>query len=184
MQFPSTQLDASLDASRGHLLEAQARVSDLYESLRDGIYRFLQTKGLSPSTAQEITQDVFVDLFVAMRRGIHIESERAWLFTVASRAAADHWRRERPRMWVELDSDQDAAADVASEEESPAASAEYKERLRTVTARLTKLSRERQLCLQLRMRGLRYREIAKIMHVSTSTIAEWLAAAVEHLREG
>ena len=165
------------------MLDAKARVGSLYETYRDGIYRYLQAQGLSASMAQEVTQDVFVDLFVAIQKGTHIESERAWLYTVASRAAADHWRRERPRMWVELDSNPDAAVHLPSDENSPAAQAEHQQRLDRVTARLRKLPKERQLCLQLRMRGLRYREIGKILHVSTSTVAEWLVAAVDQLRK-
>ena len=48
--------------------ELQARVSALYETYRDGIYRFLMGQGLNPAVAQEVTQDVFVDLFVALKR--------------------------------------------------------------------------------------------------------------------
>lgn len=165
------------------MLDVQARVGSLYETYRDGIYRYLQAQGLSPSVAQEVTQDVFVDLFVAIQKGTYIESERAWLYTVASRAAADHWRRERPRMFMELDSNPNAAVDLPSDENSPADQAEHQERLHRVAARLRKLPKERQLCLQLRMRGLRYREIGKILHVSTSTVAEWLVAAIDHLRK-
>lgn len=165
------------------MLDAQERVSSLYETHRDGIYRYLQAQGLSPPVAQEVAQDVFVDLFVAIQKSTHIESERAWLYTVASRAATDYWRRERPRMWVDLDSNPAAAADVPSGENSPADQAEHRERLQKVATRLRELPKERQLCLQLRMRGLRYREIGKILHVSTSTVAEWLVAAVDNLRK-
>src|ERR1022692_3420958 len=44
----------------------QERVVALYEAHRDGIYRFLVGHGLNPATAQDVTQDVFVDLFVAL----------------------------------------------------------------------------------------------------------------------
>lgn len=165
------------------MLDAQERLSSLYETHRDGIYRYLQAQGLSPPVAQEVTQDVFVDLFVAMQKSTHIESERAWLYTVASRAAADYWRRERPKLWVDLDSNPAPAEDVPSGENSPAAQVERRERLGRVTSILRKLPKERQLCLQLRMRGLRYREIANVLKVSTSTVAEWLTSAIDRLRE-
>src|SRR4051812_8221462 len=42
----------------------QKRVVALYEAHRDGIYRFLVGHGLTPGEAQEVTQDVFVDLLV------------------------------------------------------------------------------------------------------------------------
>jgi RNA polymerase sigma-70 factor, ECF subfamily len=165
------------------LSDLQARVSGLYEIYRDDIYRFLQGQGLNPSIAQEMTQDVFVDLFVAMRNGTLINSERAWLYTVASRAVADHWRRERPKAFGEVDSESAAAAEVSSQDPNPEAQAEHEERVHRVAAGLLKLPRERRICLQLRMRGLRYREIAKILHVSTSTVGEWLIGAIDRLRE-
>ena len=163
--------------------DIQARVSSLYDTHRDGIYRFVVAQGLSPAVAQEVTQDVFVDLLVALQEGKEMNSERAWLYTVAGRAVVDHWRRERPRMWAELDANPGATADVPSRQQSPEAQAEHKERLRRVSAALLRLTRERRLCLQLRMHGLRYREIAKVLHISTSTVAEWLIASIDRLRD-
>ena len=162
--------------------DAHGRVSALYDTYRDSIYRFLVAQGLNPAVAQEVTQDVFVDLFVALQKGTEMNSERAWLYAVAARAAVDHWRRERPAMWSELDANGSTAANVASGERSPEKQAEHTERVSKVAAGMQRLSRERRLCLQLRMQGLRYREIAKILHISTSTAAEWLISAVDRLR--
>jgi DNA-directed RNA polymerase specialized sigma24 family protein len=49
--------------------EFQARVTALYQTHRDGIYGFLMGQGLTPTVAQEVTQDIFVDLFVALQKG-------------------------------------------------------------------------------------------------------------------
>ena len=124
-----------------------------------------------------------MDLFVALEKGTQMNSERAWLYAVAGRAAVDHWRHERPGMWVELESKPGAIADTASREPGPEAYAEHNERLGRIAAALRNLSRERRLCLQLRMKGLRYREIAKILNVSTSTAAEWLGSTIDLLRD-
>jgi RNA polymerase sigma-70 factor (ECF subfamily) len=51
-----------------------------------------------------------------------------------------------------------------------------------VVAAFRRLPYEQRFCIQLRMQGLRYREIAKILNVSTSTVAEWIASAQERLR--
>lgn len=150
---------------------------------RDDIYRFLLAQGLSPAVAQDLTQDVFVDLFVALQKGTDVKSERAWLYAVAGRAVVDHWRRERPAMWAELDSAPTASAEIPSREQSPETQAAYTERLARIAAGLRKLPRERRLCLQLRMKGLSYREIAKILRVSTSTAAEWLVSTIDRLRD-
>lgn len=163
--------------------DIRARVSALYETYRDGIYRFLVGQGLNPSAAQEVTQDVFLDLFVALEKGTQMSSERAWLYAVAGRAAVDHWRHEHGSLWTDLDSASGAAANVPSREASPESEAGHKEQLIRVVAAFHSLSREHRLCLQLRIQGLPYREIARILGISTSTAAEWLLSAIDHLRK-
>ena len=160
----------------------QERVIAIYETHRENIYRFLVGHGLESAAAQEVTQDVFVDLFVALEKGVHVSSEEGWLYTVAGRAAVDYWRRERRLFWVEFDLNADPTADLASAEPSPEAQAGYRERLRRLADGMAKLPKGQRLCIQLRMQGLRYREIAKLLGVSTSTAAEWLVSGVDRLR--
>ncbi len=158
------------------------RVVCLYETDRERIYRFLVGHGLSPGEAQEVTQDVFVDLFQALQKGTDISSEQAWLYTVAGRAAVDYWRRNRSAGHVQLDLETRAVADLRSPDISPEVRAENMDRLRRVAAGMARLPKEQRMCIQLRMQGLRYREIAGILGVSTSTAAEWLISAVDRLR--
>lgn len=163
-------------------LRLRDRVVALYESHRDGIYRFLVGHGLTPAVAQEATQEVFVDLFVALKKGTRVNSEQGWLYAVAGRAAVDYWRRGRRPIHVELDANSGMAANLPSTEPSPEARAGNLEQLQLLAAKLLELPKEHRLCIQLRMQGLRYREIAKILGVSTSTAAEWVVSAVEYLR--
>ena len=163
--------------------ELKAHVGCLYETHRDGIYRFLVIKGLSPTIAQELAQDVFVDLFVALEKGTQMEAEQGWLYAVAGRKAVDHWRRKHRQTRLDLDAERSAAADVPSSDPTPEAEAAHNEQLARVAAALRNLRKEERLCIQLRARGLRYREIAKVLHVSTSTAAEWLMSATGRLRE-
>jgi RNA polymerase sigma-70 factor, ECF subfamily len=176
----STTWQQVFDQNTGDL---KGRVSALYETHRGRICRFLVSKGLNLTIAQEVTQDVFVDLFLALEKGIRIESVQRWLYAVAGRALVDHWRRNRHEARVDLDSEPNAAANVPSDELTPEAQAEHRQRLVRVTAGLRNLPNELRLCLQLRAQGLRYREIANVLQVSTSTAAEWLTSAISSLRE-
>jgi RNA polymerase sigma-70 factor, ECF subfamily len=161
----------------------QERVIALYEGHRGGIYRFLVGHGLSCGEAQEVTQDVFVDLFLALEKGTCVSSEKGWLYAVAGRAAVDYWRRDHPRTRLDLDINTSPAANLPSPEPSPEVQAGSRERLRRLAASLGRLPKEHRFCIQLRMRGLRYREIAELLGVSTSTAADWLVSAVDYLRE-
>jgi RNA polymerase sigma-70 factor (ECF subfamily) len=182
--IPLHHFEMSIDTSKLDLLRQPVaeRVAGLYESHRMEIYRFLVAQGLTSGTAQELTQDVFVRLFVALSKGDEIRSDQAWLYGVAAKLAVDYWRREGRPMWVELDSMPMVAQSLSSRERPPDANVIETERLRRVARAMAALPKEQRLGVQLRMRGLRYREIAKILGVSTSTAADWLSTAVERLR--
>jgi RNA polymerase sigma-70 factor (ECF subfamily) len=160
----------------------EERVAALYGTHRDAIYRFLVGQGVEPRFAQEAAQNVFVDLFLALRKNSDIRSEQSWLYAVAARAAVDYWRRERRAIWVELDASPLVAESFRSREPSPEVQTIENERLLRIADSMRKLPKEKRLCVHLRMQGLRYREIAKVLGVSTSTAADWLATAVERLR--
>jgi RNA polymerase sigma-70 factor (ECF subfamily) len=158
------------------------KVTSLYEAHREKIYRFLLTQGLPAATAQEVTQDVFVELFIALRRGTRIISDQGWLYSVAAKSAVDFWRREGKALWVELDAEE-SKLDIASELYlSPECQIEKAQRLGRVASELLKLPREQRLSIQLRFEGLRYREIATVMGVAVSTASEWVSIAVRRLR--
>ena len=163
-------------------VDLRARVSGLYEAHRDAIYRFLLRQGLNPTIAQEITQDVFVDLFVSLQKGTQIDSEPAWLYVVAARAAVDYWRREHRPIWVELDSNPKMTANLPSREATPEEESTYRQRLARIANGLQRLPQRQRLCLELRMQGMRYRKIAKILGISISTVAERLVSALDRLR--
>jgi RNA polymerase sigma-70 factor (ECF subfamily) len=178
--------DATIQSDREAAMSAspttEERVTALYESHREEIYRFLVGQGLESAKAQELAQDVFVKLFVALTKGSEIESDQAWLYGVASKLAVDYWRREGRPMWVELDSVPTMADSLRSKEPTPEAAAVRNQRLQRVAATMARLPKEQRLGIHLRMQGLRYRAIAKILGVSVSTTADLLSAAVERLR--
>jgi RNA polymerase sigma factor (sigma-70 family) len=158
------------------------RVADLYAAHRNKIYRYLLGQGMEPALAQEHVQEVFVRCFVSLRKGTKIVSEQAWLYGVASKMVMDHWRRKDRPLWAELDAMPDVLETLPSPSATPESELLHRERLLRVTREMTRLPGEQRRTLHLRMQGLRYRAIAKILGVSVSTIAEWLTSAVDRLR--
>ena len=157
----------------------EARVAALYEAHREEIYGFLVGQGLESGRAQELTQDAFVKLFVAIDKGTVIASERAWLYGVASKLAVDYWRREGRPMWVELRFSSDHCRQRAIERFDPGG--------RTGAEGMSATSRPdngsspyQRLGIHLRMQGLRYRAIAKILGVSVLTTADLLCVSSQH----
>src|SRR5258708_7072847 len=61
----------------------QDQVTSLFEEAGDDVYRYLLTLGLYPPQAQEAAQEVFLRLYVTLRKGEEIQNPRAWIFRVA-----------------------------------------------------------------------------------------------------
>jgi RNA polymerase sigma-70 factor (ECF subfamily) len=170
------------DVAVAHTPMLHERVAAIYESHREKIYGFLVGQGLDPAKSQELAQEVFLRFFLALQKGSEIESEQAWLYRVASNLAVDYWRREGRSMWVELDSLPAVADRLHSKDLTPEAAAVRAQKLRRVAAMLARLPKEQRLGVHLRMQGLRYCDIAKILGVSVPTVSGLLSTAVERLR--
>src|ERR671937_169727 len=63
--------------------ELQDQVAQLFEESRQDVYRYLLTLGLHPPKAQEAVQEVFLRLYVTLKKGEQIENPRGWIFRVA-----------------------------------------------------------------------------------------------------
>jgi RNA polymerase sigma-70 factor (ECF subfamily) len=173
----------SLDAEYS-LLRADApssceeTVTRLFEESRDDVYRYLLTLSLPPGQAQEATQEVFLRLYVVLRRGERIENPRAWIFRVAHNHGMHvRNREERTRPLVpELE------ALLEDRRKNPEHSLLERERHSRFHSALHSLSEQQRNCLFLRAEGFRYREIAGILGVSDSTVGEFLRRAITRLR--
>src|SRR6185369_10148654 len=74
-------------------MSTQDEVIDAYEQGRTDVYHYMLRLGLDPARAQEVSQEVFLRLFVALPRGEEIRNKRAWVFRVAHNLGIDA-RRE------------------------------------------------------------------------------------------
>jgi RNA polymerase sigma-70 factor (ECF subfamily) len=179
---PAVLLPGALRKHSAPNFSLNAHVSVLYETHRDEIFRFLISQGLEAPIAQELTQDVFVALFVAIRRGDQLANEQAWLYTVASRSAVDWWRRHRKPTAREVELCQ-PAIEFASADPTPEVLAQRNQRIRRITSAIQGLPAQQRACIHLRAEGKRYREIATLLGVGVTTAAECLYAAIAHLRD-
>src|SRR5271167_5134809 len=61
----------------------QDQVAQLFQEARDDVYRYLLGLGLHPPQAQEAAQEVFLRLYVTLKKGENIQNPRGWIFRVA-----------------------------------------------------------------------------------------------------
>lgn len=64
----------------------------LVEQYQDRIYNFLRRMGLSEPDAEDLTQDTFLKAYRAIHRFKPVYSFSTWIFTIARRTAANHFR--------------------------------------------------------------------------------------------
>jgi RNA polymerase sigma-70 factor (ECF subfamily) len=157
-------------------------VSRSYEENRHVIYRYLVALGIEPSVAQDVTQEVFLKLYVAVCKGKQIQNVRAWMLTVASNLALNHLRAENYRPSISGD---DVARWLESHAQpgvDPEKAVLEGERAASLQEAMSSLSAQQRICLHLRAEGHRYREIAEILGVTVPTVAEFLRRAISKLR--
>jgi RNA polymerase sigma-70 factor (ECF subfamily) len=157
----------------------QTQVAQLFEDAREDVFRYLMTLGLTPSRAQDATQEVFLRLYAALKGGEAIENQRAWVFRVAH-----NWGlKVRANHASERTFDADLEARLAAPENSAEADLIERERMRRFHHAVEGLSDQQRRCLFLRMEGLRYPEIGATMGISASAVGEFLRRAMERLKK-
>jgi RNA polymerase sigma-70 factor, ECF subfamily len=153
-------------------------VVKLYEELRVPVSRHLARLGVPPALVADLCQEAFLRLFQALRAGESVANPRAWIFAVARNAG---WNARAAQARLEgLGEDSDWPAAEAEDAET---SVLKDERMARIHSAMEGLPTEQRECLRLRAEGFRYREIADIMGVSTSTVAGALRRGVLRIRE-
>ena len=153
----------------------------LYDSLRPSLYRYLLNIGLPSADVEEVIQETFLRLY----RHLHKEGVdgnlRAWIYQVAHNLSADFRKSRRrlvdtaPEVFGDLS---DSRADDSPGPEDQVLHRERVMKVHKILSELTKLQRD---CVNLRVEGFRYREIADILGVATSTVSGALRNAITRL---
>jgi RNA polymerase sigma-70 factor, ECF subfamily len=156
----------------------QDQVSRLFEEARDDVYRYLLTIGLHPPQAQEAAQEVFLRLYVTLRKGEEIRNPRAWIFRVAHNLGL----KIRSRQLTEEPFEPELGARYATRSNTPESDLIERERMLRFHRAVEGLSEQQKRCLFLRMEGLRYPEIGSALGISASAVGEFLRRAIVRLK--
>lgn len=153
------------------------QVERIYEAERDNIYSYLLSLRVPVDRAQELTQESFLKLYLKMTRGESIENPRAWLYRVAHNFALRF--HEREPIFEELD----PSVQAFEPQLDPERALIERDRATALIRAIQDLSAQQRNCLHLRVQGLRYREIADVIGISSSAVGEFLRRAVVRLKE-
>jgi RNA polymerase sigma-70 factor (ECF subfamily) len=168
LESPDREGDGSPDPKRV--------ATRMFDELRLPVNRYVVSLGLPAAVASEIVQEAFLRLYRHLQTDGRRENLAGWVFRVAHNLAVNELKR--------------AGAAGAEPEEArvdPGGDPEQimlrKERMSCLESAIRSLPARQRQCLYLRAEGLRYREIAKVLGIGISSVAEAVQRAVETLGE-
>ena len=151
----------------------------LYELLAARLKRFCFSFVKSPEAADEIVSDVFIKLWQIKNKLPEIDNLKVYLYTVAKNFCLNYITRNFKNPVVLLDEiDIEPVVHIGNPEEL-CISADIVHKIRQAVRQLP--PRSRLIFQMVKEDGMRYKEVADILHISVLTVRNQLAIAVQKL---
>ena len=168
-------------------------VGETVRKERGRLLTFIRRRLPDPDDAEDILQDVFMELTEAYQLAKPIERVASWLFAVARNKISDWYRKTPPGRTVSLDgTDEDDEAGtpvlgawlVTADDSSPESEFFRETLMDALTDALAELPDEqRDVFVQHELEGRSFREMAAEWNVPVNTLLSRKRYAVLHLRE-
>jgi RNA polymerase sigma-19 factor, ECF subfamily len=153
----------------------------LFDNYKNRLYGYVLAITHSHYTAEEITQEIFIKLW--LRRDIlyQVENLDGYIFTIARNKTLNHLRKAAydVRLLKELQ-ERALSADVSNNVEERALVSEYDRLLQDALAHLS--PQRRRVYLLSRQRGLDHAEIANQLQLSRNTVKNHMVEALRFIR--
>lgn len=156
-----------------------AEFAAFYDEWFSRVYNYARHRTGSATRADEIVSETFTRVLKSWDRFDAGKGDRqTWLFSIAFRAVADHYRSEKRRAWFSLDGHKEK-----SEDPPDSALESAQEQLRLLAA-LAGLSDQHREVVSLRFfGGMTNRAIAGLLGLSESNVAVILFRSVRLMRK-
>lgn len=168
-------------------------VGETVRKERNRLLSFIRRRLPDPDDAEDVLQDVFMELTEAYQLAKPIERVASWLFAVARNKISDWYRKTPPGRTVSLDvtDENDEAGSpvlgawLAATDETGPESELFRETLMdALTDALAELPDEqREVFVQHELEGRSFREMAAEWNMPVNTLLSRKRYAVLHLRE-
>lgn len=158
--------------------QASAVINQLFETWYPHLLRYACGQVKQRSAAEELVQDVFLDLYQALLAGQSIRFPKAWTLCVLRRKAmefqADRLGAFRPHEGLDGIPEPSRSPDYLSLDRALDC-----QRLRQ---HLNVLSSREEEVILLRLQAMKHREIASALGISINSVNQYLARAIEKLQ--
>ena len=155
--------------------------AEFYEKWFDRVYNYARGRTGSAARADEVAADTFERAFRAWGKFDAGRGDRqTWLFTIAFRSVADHYRSEKRGVWSSLELEPEPAADG----DGPPQLVERAQERKDLAAALASLEEEAREVVSLRFfSGMTNRAIGELLGLSESNVAVILFRSVRKMRK-
>jgi RNA polymerase sigma-70 factor (ECF subfamily) len=153
--------------------------TNLFYTCRERLFGYVLSVSHSHYAAEEITQEIFLRLWLMRRELEKIDNAEAYLFTVAKNKLLNYLRKAQydNRLSNELKSRMHPVSNEVEEHLS------MSESHRLIQEAITLLSPQRQLVYRLsRLQGLNHQQIARKMKLSRHTVKNHLVQSLRFIR--
>ena len=161
--------------------DAAGQVIRLFDEFRESLFRYLRWLGSTPEEADDAIQETFLRLHAHLMAEGSRENLRDWLFRVAGNLVRDEHKSGRRRLNQPLDDRIQVGSSWADPGAGPEQIVLAKESQRRLAAAILQLPSDQRRCLALRSEGFRYREIAEVLGIGVTTVADALRRAIRAL---
>ncbi len=169
------QSDESLAQVAKH---SSAAFAELYRRNLKAVYRYHFSRVGNIHDAQDLTAQTFLAAQEAIMSFRGQGKFVAWLMSIASRKAADYFRRKRTTLPLE------AAAQIEDDSIAPEAFAAQQLSLEQITQALSQLTTDRAEAIALQIfSGLSIAEVAQVMGKSEAAVKMLVCRALKDLRK-
>jgi RNA polymerase sigma factor (sigma-70 family) len=171
--------------------EREAAFRRIFERSYRPVVGFFHKRGFSPEDCEELAQETFYRVYKSLAEFRGASRFDTWLFQIAANLYRNTLRdlsaQKREGKEVPLDAAPAAAAGEIqlppAEDPSPLAKLLEREREEKLREAIDGLPPQMRRCVELRVAGgLKYREIAEVLHISVDTVKAHLLQARQRLR--
>jgi RNA polymerase sigma-70 factor (ECF subfamily) len=152
----------------------------LFDNYKNRVYGYVLTITRSPYAAEEITQEIFIKLWLCRDTLQEVDNIDGYIFAIARNKTLNHLRKAAYDVRLLRELSERAAPATANNVEERALVSEYDRLLQDA---LALLSPQRRLVYQLsRDKGLNHEEIAHHLQLSRNTIKNHMVEALRFIR--
>ena len=152
----------------------------LFDNYKNRVYGYVLTITRNPFAAEEITQEIFIKLWLSRDLLAGVENVDGYIFSTARNKTLNYLRKAAYDVRLLRELQERAAPESGNNVEERALSSEYDRLLQDA---LALLSPQRRLVFQLsRERGLNHEEIAHHLQLSRNTVKNHMVEALRFIR--